>query len=164
MLVNYCWCLHSKIEWFDRASRRVMTMNLNVQCTFSSVCWQPLWAARPLHCQVLATINVKHFRFFWCYSIRTPPHIFFSIQTLSDNSTRGMGQQWFGSTTNCWPRNRTGWIKKRNLLFLSRSSSVSILYDHWIIDRPDAVFPAHQDSGWISSFSLMSNILDNPTK
>ena len=31
-------------------------------------------------------------------------------------------------------------------------------------DRPDAVFPAHQDSGWISSFSLMSNILDNPTK
>ena len=75
--VNYCWCLHSKIEWFDRASKRVMTINLNVQCTFSSVCWQPLWTARPLHCQVLATINVKHFRFFWYYSIRTPPNRFF---------------------------------------------------------------------------------------
>ena len=69
--------LHSKIESFDRTLKMVMTMNLNVQCTFSSVCWQPLWTAWPLHCQVLATINVKHFRFFWCYSIRPPPHSFF---------------------------------------------------------------------------------------
>ena len=80
MLVNYCWCLHSKIEWFDHASWRVMTMNLNVQCIFSSVCWQPLWTARPLHCQVLATIKVKHLRFFRCYSIRTLSASFFRFK------------------------------------------------------------------------------------
>ena len=84
--------------------------------------------------------------------------VFFSIQTLSDNSTRGMGQQWFGSTTNCWPRNPTGWRKPSLVVLLPKDQFYMIIE---YFDRPDAVFPAHQDSGWIRSFALMPNFVDN---